>query len=64
MSLAEKLGKMTPEAFELLPEREKAELIDYNDEYVREWRGVCQLCRKALRGTRASLRSHVCDDPS
>ena len=44
-----------------LPEAKRTELIEYNDEWVREWRGVCQLCGAHLRGTRRSLKEHKCD---
>lgn len=64
MSLAAKLAAMTPEAFELLPQKERDELIEYNDEHVRTWRATCQKCRQRLLGTRASIRAHQCDDAS
>lgn len=62
MSLATELKALTPEGFEKLPKEKRDELIEYNDEFVREWRAKCQLCGTQLRGTRASIRSHVCDD--
>ena len=55
---------MTPEEFEALSEEKKAEEVWDNDEFVREWRGVCQICRKALVGTRKSLREHQCGKPT
>lgn len=51
---------MTPEEFEELSSEEKTAAIEHNDEHVRQWRGTCQLCRKALTGTRAELREHKC----
>lgn len=61
MSIAAELKALTPEGFEGLTQEKRDELIEYNDEFVREWRGVCQLCGAWLRGTRRSLKEHKCD---
>ena len=60
--MRDELEALTPEAFSALPEAKRLELIEYNDEFVRTWRGVCQLCRASLSGTRAQLRAHRCGD--
>lgn len=60
-SVAEELKALTPQEFEELPQAKRQELIEYNDEWVREWRAECQRCHKMLRGTRHEIREHVCD---
>ena len=55
-------GEAAAAAWAELPEAKRLELIEYNDEYVRDWRATCQVCKAQLRGTRRSIRNHVCDD--
>lgn len=55
---------MTPEEFEALSEAKKQEAIDYNNEQVRQWRAVCQLCKVPLVGTLAHIRAHRCSGGS
>lgn len=57
-------GEEKAAAWAALPQSEKDELIEYNDEHVRTWRATCQRCAKRLLGTRASIRAHKCDDAS
>lgn len=60
-NVAEELKTLTPQEFEALPQEKRQELIEYNDEFVREWRATCQTCGVQLRGTRHSIRNHACD---
>jgi hypothetical protein len=52
---------MTPEEFEALPRGEQLAAIEHNDEHVRQWRAVCQLCKRPVSGTLAEIRRHECD---
>lgn len=60
MSLRDELKKLTPEMFDTLGAEKRKELIDYNNEHVREWRGTCRACGMKLKGTLASIREHSC----
>lgn len=53
-------GEAKAAAWAELPQEKRNELIEYNDEFVREWRATCQVCKATLRGTRRSIREHVC----